>query len=215
MKQFVKLGDYQAAYTLKGKGEPLVLLHGFFGDASSLNCLVDELQSQFQCLSLELLGFGDSSKPKINYLIENQVTFLKQFVDNLQLEKFYLAGYSYGAWVASAYAIHYSFNLHGLGLIAPAGIRDDSFVRRYDHLKPLLWQTKLVDLAIALYKPFAYLSGNSYGYQKNCPSTSCADDSTLCCCYVKEYIKTNGCCGYGGKAYPSNFHTNNSYCCGK
>ncbi|MEY3254904.1 MAG: hypothetical protein RLZZ29_35 [Cyanobacteriota bacterium] len=169
MKQLVKLGDYQAAYTLKGKGKPLVLLHGFFGDASSLNYLVDELQSQFQCLSLELLGFGDSSKPKINkinYLIEDQVTFLKQFVDNLQLEKFYLAGYSYGAWVASAYAIRYSFNLHGLGLIAPAGIRDDSFIGRYDHLKPLLWQTKLVDLAIALYKPFAYLSGNSYGYQK-------------------------------------------------
>ena len=158
MKQFLKLDDYQAAYTLKGKGEPLVLLHGFFGDASSLNCLVDELQSQFQCLSLELLGFGDSSKPKINYLIEDQVTFLKHFVDNLQLEKFYLAGYSYGAWVASAYAIRYSFNLHGLGLIAPAGIRDDSFIERYDHPKPLLWQTKLVDLAIALYKPFAYLS---------------------------------------------------------
>jgi len=169
VKQFIQIGDYEAAYTLKGKGEPLVLLHGFFGDASSLNCLVDQLQSQFQCFSLELLGFGDcskSNKPKINYLIEDQVAFLKQFVDNLQLQKFYLAGYSYGAWVASAYATRYSFRLHGLGLIAPAGIRDDSFVGRYDHLKPLLWQTKLVDLAIALYKPFAYFSGNRNGYQK-------------------------------------------------
>lgn len=166
MKQFIQIGDYEAAYIVQGKGEPLVLLHGFFGNASTLNCLVEQLQSQFQCFSLELLGFGDSSKPKINYLIQDQVAFLKQFVDSLQLQKFYLAGYSYGAWVASAYAIHYPFNLHGLGLIAPAGIRDDSFVGRYDHLKPLLWQTKLVDLAIALYRPFAYLSRNRDSYQK-------------------------------------------------
>lgn len=166
MKKIVQVGNYQAAYTVQGEGEPLVLLHGFFGNALTLNYLVNELKSQFQCFSLELLGFGDSSKPKINYLIDDQVAFLKQFVETLQLKKFYLAGYSYGAWVASAYAIRHPLTLHRLGLIAPAGIRDDSFVGRYDHLKPLLWETKLVDLAIALYKPFAYLRGDQTGYQK-------------------------------------------------
>jgi pimeloyl-ACP methyl ester carboxylesterase len=50
-------------------------------------------------------------------------------------------------------------------LIAPAGIRDDSFVGRYNHLKPLLWETKLVDVTIALLSPFATLLGKRTQFQ--------------------------------------------------
>jgi pimeloyl-ACP methyl ester carboxylesterase len=166
MKKFIQLGDYQAAYTVQGQGESLILLHGFFGDASTLEPLVKELSSNFQCFNLELLGFGDSAKPKINYLIHDQVDFLKSFIDSLGLNKTYLLGYSYGAWVASAYAIQHQTDLKKLGLVAPAGIRDDSFVGRYDHLKPLLWQTKLVDWAIALYRPYLSWQGKEAEYQK-------------------------------------------------
>ncbi|AFY39816.1 alpha/beta hydrolase fold protein [[Leptolyngbya] sp. PCC 7376] len=166
MKQFIQAGDYQAAYTAVGNGKPLILLHGFFGNSSTLSQLAENLQSKFQCFSLELLGFGDSAKPKINYLIDDQVDFVKGFAEALNLNDFYLVGYSYGAWVASAYAIRYQSTLKSLGLIAPAGIRDDSFAGNYDHLKPLLWKTKLVDLTITLYKPFAYLRGDKSGYKK-------------------------------------------------
>lgn len=166
MKKFIQLGEYQAAYTVTGTGKPLILLHGFFGDAETLKDLVNELKTDFQCFSLELLGFGESEKPNIQYLIDEQVEFLKQFVQALKLEKFYLAGYSYGAWVAAAYAIQHQNTLDQLALIAPAGIRDDSFVGRYDSLKPLLWKTKLVDVAIAFYKPLAYLRNDQAGYKK-------------------------------------------------
>ena len=166
MKQFIQLSEYKAAYTVTGTGQPLILLHGFFGDSSTLGALVEKLKSDFQCFSLELLGFGESEKPDIKYLIDEQVDFLKQFTEALNLEKFYLAGYSYGAWVAAAYAIRYQDSLKQLGLIAPAGIRDDSFIGRYDNLRPLLWPTKLVDLAIALYKPIAYLRNDQANYKK-------------------------------------------------
>ncbi len=166
MKKFIQAGKYQAAYTVTGTGKPLVLLHGFFGNSSTLSQLAEHLQSEFQCFSLELLGFGDSAKPKINYLIDDQVEFLKGFTEALNIKNFHLVGYSYGAWVASAYAIQHQANLKSLGLVAPAGIRDDSFAGNYDHLKPLLWKTKLVDLAIALYKPLAHLRGDKSGYKK-------------------------------------------------
>ncbi len=166
MKKIIQLGEHQAAYSVVGKGKPLILLHGFFGNALTLGPLVEKLKSKYKCLSLELLGFGDSAKPKINYLIHDQVDFLKSFIETLNLKNIYLLGYSYGAWVASAYAIQYPTDLEKLSLVAPAGIRDDSFVGRYDHLKPLLWQTKLVDLAIAFYKPFAYWRSDKAGYQK-------------------------------------------------
>jgi pimeloyl-ACP methyl ester carboxylesterase len=184
-KQTLLLEEYTAAYTIQGQGIPVILLHGFFGDAWTLTPIIQELQSDYCCIALDLLGFGDSSKPDIKYLIDHQVEFLRQFIAAKKLRGFYLIGYSYGAWVASAYAIaDAKLNpvnqpsaapmnqrtteipeqpgcLKGMALIAPAGIRDDSFVGRYNHLKPLLWKTRLVDWLLEIIAPFATLLGKS------------------------------------------------------
>ncbi|MGD1902189.1 MAG: alpha/beta fold hydrolase [Geitlerinemataceae cyanobacterium] len=166
VKQFVQLDKYRAAYTVRGSGRPVILLHGFFGDSETLGGLADELKSDFQCFSLELLGFGDSEKPDIKYLVEDQVEFLRQFIEKLNLKDVYLLGYSYGAWVSAAYAIAHPSDLGYLGLLAPAGIRDDSFVGKYDAMKPLLWPTPLIDWAIAIYKYIAPLRNDRAGYEK-------------------------------------------------
>ncbi len=162
-KQTIELSQYTAAYTSIGEGIPVILLHGFFGDSQTLEPIATGLSAHYCCISLELLGFGDSSKPNIRYLIGDHVEFLKEFLTAKKISKFYLIGYSYGSWVAAAYAISRDNlaisipNLAGMVLLAPAGIRDDSFVGRYDWLKPLLWQTPLVDLTLNLIAPFAKL----------------------------------------------------------
>ncbi|MEA5534689.1 alpha/beta hydrolase [Crocosphaera sp. XPORK-15E] len=181
-KETIQLGKYQAAYTSIGQGIPVILLHGFFGDGSTLNPIIQELKDDYHCLGLDLLGFGDSSKPKINYLIEHQVSFLREFIQAKNLKEFYLIGYSYGAWVAAAYAIsqtklssvnnltidksenialvsHEKYHFKKMVLIAPAGIRDDKFVGRYNHLKPLLWESPLVDFSLNIIAPIAKLIG--------------------------------------------------------
>jgi pimeloyl-ACP methyl ester carboxylesterase len=164
-KQKIELSKYTAAYTSIGEGMPVILLHGFFGDAWTLGAIATQLSTNYCCISLELLGFGDSSKPDIRYLIQDHVDFLKEFLVAKNITDFYLIGYSYGAWVAAAYAIEIqdqqlvSPQLAKMVLLAPAGIRDDSFVGRYDFLKPLLWQTPLIDLALRAIAPVAKLIG--------------------------------------------------------
>jgi pimeloyl-ACP methyl ester carboxylesterase len=170
-KQKIELSKYTAAYTSIGAGVPVILLHGFFGNAETLGAIASSLSINYCCISLELLGFGDSSKPDIRYLIDDHVEFVREFTIAKNISKFYLIGYSYGAWVAAAYAIHTQDNaiaipdLAGMALVAPAGIRDDSFVGRYDRLKPLLWQTPLVDLAINSIAPFARLMGQEKSFE--------------------------------------------------
>lgn len=172
-KQMVAVGEYTAAYTTIGNGDPIIFLHGFFGDGWTLKPIMEELQSDYCCIGLDLLGFGDSSKPDIRYVVDHQVAFLEIFLAAKRIKKFYLVGYSYGAWVAAAYAISLSKSmgelegdnqqnprsLTGITLLAPAGIRDDSFAGRYNHLKPLLWDTKLVDFSLASIAPFFDLIG--------------------------------------------------------
>lgn len=170
-KQEINVGEYTAAYTSIGEGEPIIFLHGFFGDGWTLKPIMENLKDDYCCIGLDLLGFGDSSKPKLRYVINHQVDFLHNFLTAKNIHNFYLFGYSYGAWVAAAYGIFLSQNnihnhpLKGLALIAPTGIRDDSFVGRYDHLKPLLWETKLVDLGLNILTPVANLLGQKKYFQ--------------------------------------------------
>lgn len=172
-KQKIALREYTAAYLEQGEGQPIIFLHGFLGEASAWEPVMQQLSGQFRCIALDLLGFGESSKPKLKYTIWHQVEFLQEFIAAMQLNDFYVAGHSYGGWTASAYAIAGSdadniaanSHLKGMVLIAPAGIRDDSFVGRYNHLKPLLWETKLVDVALGLISPIATLVGKRKQFQ--------------------------------------------------
>ncbi|MBE9185354.1 alpha/beta hydrolase [Microcoleus sp. LEGE 07076] len=155
-----------AAYLDIGSGPPLLLLHGFFGEKTCWLPLIELLQSQFRCISLDMLGFGESSQPQIQYSVAVEVAFVRQVAEQLNIEPCCIVGHSFGGWVASAYALKYPNSVSSLVLAAPAGIRDDSFCGQYDALRPLLWQTPAVDWALQLAKPFASLAGKSNKLQQ-------------------------------------------------
>ena len=163
---FVNSSNQTAAYLDIGSGPPLLLLHGFFGEKTCWLPLIELLQSQFRCISLDMLGFGESSKPQIRYDVAVEVAFVRQVVEQLNIEPCCIIGHSFGGWVASAYSLKYPNSVSSLVLAAPAGIRDDSFCGQYDALRPLLWETPAVDWALQLAKPFARLAGKSEKLQQ-------------------------------------------------
>jgi pimeloyl-ACP methyl ester carboxylesterase len=154
-------GVYPAAYLDQGAGVPLVLLHGFLGSSSCWLPLIQELSPHCYCVGLDLMGFGDSAKPRIRYDVAKEVAFLRQFLVSLNLDSCCILGHSFGGWVAAAYALAYPDAVQGLILAAPAGIRDDSFCGRYDHLRPLLWETPLVDWCLQLVTPVSRWIGQA------------------------------------------------------
>jgi len=150
---------YQAAYWEAGEtAPPILLLHGFMGNGECWRSLVSQLQPH-RCISLDLFGFGDSSKPMIRYDIAKLVDFVHQFTLDMGLESFVIVGHSLGGWVGAAYVLAYPDSVKGLVLAAPAGIRDDSFSGRYDWLRPLLWRTPVVDWGLKIAKPIAKIMG--------------------------------------------------------
>jgi pimeloyl-ACP methyl ester carboxylesterase len=163
LKRYVSLvldqTPYQAAYWEAGSGSPLLFLHGFMGKGDYWRSLVSLLQPHYRCICVDMLGFGDSSKPMIRYDIARLVAFVQQFAIALELEPCPIVGHSLGGWVAAALAIAHPTAVTGLILAAPAGIRDDSFCGRYDHLRFLFWRTPLIDWALWSAKPLAALVG--------------------------------------------------------
>lgn len=181
-KQILSLNAYQAAYLDQGSGRPIIFLHGFLGESSVWLPVMAHL-THHRCIALDLLGFGESSKPELRYTIWHQVEFVHQFVAALGLETFWLVGHSYGGWTAAAYAIACTTGkiglphqqrdlllpqdaLAGLGLIAPAGIRDDQFVGRYAHLRPMLWETPWVDWGLRAIAPLSQWLGQRQAFEQ-------------------------------------------------
>jgi pimeloyl-ACP methyl ester carboxylesterase len=156
---------YQAAYIeTGGSGPAILMLHGFMGDATCWEPVMQKLQP-YRCVSLDLLGFGTSSKPAIRYDIATEVAFVRQVVEQLKLDPCYVLGHSFGAWVGTAYTLKYSHSVSGLILAAAAGIRDDSFCSRYSALRPLLWSSPLVDWVLRLAMPLAGIVGKRAGME--------------------------------------------------
>jgi pimeloyl-ACP methyl ester carboxylesterase len=156
----------QAAYRRSGdQGTPVILLHGFLGDSANWQGVMAEISrmialdndSAIDLIALDLLGFGASSKPPVAYTVAQEVAFLRAVLQQLGLESCILVGHSFGGWVSAAYTIAYPDQVSALCLVAPAGIRDDSFCGRYNWMRPVLWQTPIVDALLWCLKPVAIL----------------------------------------------------------
>lgn len=69
-------------YTVKGQGEPLVLVHGVYAGASSYEYrrVFDLLARDFRVYAFDLLGFGLSARPSIVYTSELYEQLIRDFV---------------------------------------------------------------------------------------------------------------------------------------
>ena len=143
---------------------PLVFLHGFLSNQHCWDKLISLLQPDYRCITLDLLGFGASSKPQIRYDVPTMVAFVVEFLRVMAIDRTLIVGHSFGAWVGAAIALDTldkpnTLQVIGLGLIGAAGIRDDSFCGKYDQYRPLLWSTPVVDWVLNLAVPLGKITG--------------------------------------------------------
>ncbi|MGJ3247797.1 MAG: alpha/beta fold hydrolase [Elainellaceae cyanobacterium] len=73
---------HQLRYTVVGEGQPLVLVHGFGASIGHWRKNIPVLADQgYRVFALDLLGFGHSDKPPIDYDLEIWEDLLKDFWD--------------------------------------------------------------------------------------------------------------------------------------
>ncbi len=91
-------GQRVAVYRMGEKGRPqLVLLHGLGASAYGWRYLMDRLKSDFELIALDLVGFGNSSRPAdSDYSLDTQSQWLHQTIQALGLRPLALVGSSMG-----------------------------------------------------------------------------------------------------------------------
>lgn len=113
------------AYLNTGKGEPILLLHGLFGQKEQWAELSCELASAgFQVLAPDLPGYGKSTGFQMNdYKLERQASIMNRFITEMKINTFHLGGSSMGGAIASLYAHQYPSSTKTLAFIGgPMGV---------------------------------------------------------------------------------------------
>ena len=153
-----------AAYIDIGNGPAILFIHGFFSDSTVWEGITNNLKDKYRCISLDLLGFGNSSRLEIEYKVDSQVAFSKKFMEALGIESFFVVGHSLGSWTASRLELAASQSVLGLVLLAPAGVGE--YLEPYRILIPFSWKTPVVDWLISLVSPLIKLFGHEKSIQE-------------------------------------------------
>src|SRR3569833_1326222 len=91
-------------YVTGGKGEPLLLVHGFGQNWFMWNRLLPELSKHFTIVAPDLRGLGESGKPAGGYDKKTMAKDLHELMKKLGYKQINLAGHDIGLMVAYAYA---------------------------------------------------------------------------------------------------------------
>lgn len=122
----VEVGSHSIAYVKDGPSErgdaaPVLLLHGFGGDANAWMFNMTALAQDRPVYALDFPGHGHSSKDAGDCGLAELRDAAFGFLEALSIGKTHLAGHSMGGAVALDMAASRPEKVASLGLIAPAG----------------------------------------------------------------------------------------------
>jgi pimeloyl-ACP methyl ester carboxylesterase len=136
----VTLNGLLLAYDRRGKGRPLVLIHGYPLDHTIWEPIVPLLENDFDLILPDLRGFGESDVPKTKYAMSDLAADVASLLDRLGIEKAAIVGHSMGGYVALAFAHAYPHRILGLGLVSSQALADppERKVARYQEAERVL-----------------------------------------------------------------------------
>lgn len=120
----ITLNGIELAYDRRGKGNPLVLIHGYPLDHSIWNDVAVQLEHDFDLILPDVRGFGESTTVSKPYSMTDIAADLAVLLDSLGIEKATIAGHSMGGYVALAFAKAFPGRVNGLALVASQAAGD-------------------------------------------------------------------------------------------
>ena len=125
-ENFVEVEGHKIRYLEKGNSKnTLVLVHGLGASADRWTKSIPYFAQDYHLIVPDLIGFGYSDKPLVDYTTDFFSNFLQKFFDSTGVEKPHIIGSSLGGQITAEYASS-NKNIEKLILVSPSGIMKQS-----------------------------------------------------------------------------------------
>lgn len=121
-RHYRTIHGYKRAFILAGSGPALLLIHGIGDSADSWLELIPELAKKHTVIAPDLLGHGDSDKPRADYSIAAYANAMRDLLAVLDIERVTVVGHSLGGGVAMQFAYQFPERCERLCLVSTGGV---------------------------------------------------------------------------------------------
>lgn len=123
--KFLQLHGDRIAYRDEGDGEVLLLIHGMAGSSETWRAVIPPLSKKFRVIAPDLLGHGESAKPRTDYSLGAFAVWLRDLLDELGVSRATVVGHSLGGGVAMQFVYQHPDYAQRLILISSGGLGPD------------------------------------------------------------------------------------------
>lgn len=114
--QYIDVYGSKMHYVEEGEGNPILLLHGIPTSSFVWRNVIPYLATLGRCIAPDLVGFGKSDKPDIEYTVSDHIKYIQKFIEELKLDKITLIMHGFGSIIGLDYAMRHESKCRGLVL---------------------------------------------------------------------------------------------------
>jgi pimeloyl-ACP methyl ester carboxylesterase len=134
-------------YEVYGRGKPVILLHGWLGSWGLWQETMGFLGRYYRTYALDFWGFGESGKKRETYAVQDFVSLVNQFMEQLGIMHAPLVGHSMGGTVSLSVAIRYPERVSKVVVVG----------------SPIVGSSLAIPLKLAGMRPIAFMLFNMMG----------------------------------------------------
>jgi pimeloyl-ACP methyl ester carboxylesterase len=123
--RFRDIHGYWRAFRMVGSGPPLLLIHGIGDSSTTWLKVIPELARRYTVIAPDLLGHGESAKPRADYAVAAYACGMRDLLGVLDVERVTVVGHSLGGGIAMQFAYQFPDRCERLVLVGSGGIGPD------------------------------------------------------------------------------------------
>jgi pimeloyl-ACP methyl ester carboxylesterase len=120
--EYLTIHGHRRAFVRIGSGPALLLLHGLGADHTTWEPVLDQLARRYTVIAPDLLGHGQSAKPRADYSVGGYANGMRDLLTVLGIDRVTVVGHSFGGGVAMQFAYQFPERTERLILVGSGGL---------------------------------------------------------------------------------------------
>ena len=120
--RFRTVHGYKNAFRVAGSGPAVLLIHGIGDSSETWSPVIPGLAQHYRVIVPDLLGHGQSDKPRGDYSIGGYANGMRDLLSVLGIDRVTLVGHSLGGGIAMQFAYQYPERTERIVLVATGGV---------------------------------------------------------------------------------------------